>query len=137
MTTSILFDENMPPALAKCLPGDLDVVVTTVQYQKWRGKVNGELLRLAAAAGIPVVITMDKSMLGQQNEGSLPLPVIVLAPSLDPRKGETFESLMSNQVADLLRQDLDSRFHIVGSGPTPLDRIKHRSRQGQSSDVEQ
>ena len=125
--TTILLDENLDFALASFLPSDLDVEVTTVQLEGWRGRVNGELFQLAARAGINVIITKDKKMLGQHNERTLPLPVIVLAPSA--RHGETLETLMADQVPQLLRQRLDNRFHIVGKGPAPMTQEEAKRMQ--------
>ena len=132
MTTKILLDENLDLALAEFLPGDLDVLVSTAQLERWQGKVNGELLQLAAAsARFDVLITADKAMLSQQNERTLPLPVIVLIPS--KRLGETRESLMSGPVADLLRQKLDNKFYVAGNGPRTAREIKMLNRPKESA----
>ena len=140
MMEQILFDEHLSRRLLRYLPVDLDVTATTVRRKGWLSQRNGELLRLAAQApDVDVLITADKAMLTQQNERTLPLPVIVLAPSR--RHNETRASLMSGHVADLLRQDLDNRFYVVGQAPTTereFKRIgkllKRGSARGKGSD---
>ena len=118
MTKKALLDECLEHALARALPRAFANAATTVQRQSWHSKKNGELLQLAAQSpDVDLIITADKAMLSQQNERSLPLPVIVLAPS--ERLGETRESLMRDYVADLLLQDLDDKFYVVGNGPRP------------------
>jgi hypothetical protein len=71
----ILLDENLPHQIRLELPGH---EVFTAAYMKWDGIENGELLRLAAAAGFDALITNDRGLEYQQNLGSLPVTVIVV-----------------------------------------------------------
>lgn len=75
----LLLDENLPHQVRLELPGH---DVFTAAYMKWGGIENGELLRLAAAAGFDAIITNDRGLEYQQNLSSLPIAVVVvLAPS--------------------------------------------------------
>lgn len=71
----LLLDENLPHQIRSELPGH---DVFTVAYMRWVGVENGDLLRLAAAAGFDALITNDRGMEYQQNVGTLPLAVVVL-----------------------------------------------------------
>ena len=115
-----LFDSMLTPRLAADLPSSVQVI--SARRQRWRGKSNGELLRLAAESGFDAVITLDKDMPYQQNELKLPLPVIILHP-----KGQALEDIreLMPEVAGLLGQALEKRFHHLGPG---FDRELHRAR---------
>lgn len=77
----LLLDENLPHALRHHLQGHDPITVT---YAGWSGKKNGELLRLAAAAGFDAMITMDDGVAYQQDPLALPLAIVILsAPSND------------------------------------------------------
>jgi hypothetical protein len=56
-------DEQLPRRLARELPGH---VVRTVQQEGWAATKNGELLRLAAAAGFEAFLTADQNLEFQQ-----------------------------------------------------------------------
>jgi hypothetical protein len=71
----LLLDENLPHQIRLELPGHQ---VVTAAYMKWDGIENGELLRLAAAAGFEALITNDRGLEYQQNLGALPIAVIVV-----------------------------------------------------------
>jgi len=81
----LLLDENLPHQVRLELPGH-DVFTTA--YMKWGGIENGELLRLAAAAGFDALITNDRGLEYQQNLGALPLAVIVIV-----AKANTIEAI--------------------------------------------
>lgn len=55
-----------------------DHEVFTAAFMKWSGIENGELLRLAAAAGFHALITNDRGLEYEQNLDSLPLAVVVV-----------------------------------------------------------
>lgn len=74
----LLLDEQVPKRLAQEFPSVYTVV--TAQQMGWSSKRNGELLALAGDNGFDALITADKNMEYQQNEESLPLTVIVMAP---------------------------------------------------------
>lgn len=44
----------------------------------WAGCTNGDLLRLAAAAGFEALITVDQGFEYQQNLSELPIPVVIV-----------------------------------------------------------
>ncbi len=71
----LLLDENLPHQMRLELPGH-DVFTTA--YMGWAGVENGELLRLAAAAGFEAVVTSDRGLEYQQNLDELPLAVVVV-----------------------------------------------------------
>ncbi len=60
----VLLDENLNWRLIRYF--DPDYHVTTVDWQGWKGKRNGELLEQAAET-FDVLVTMDKSIEYQQN----------------------------------------------------------------------
>lgn len=69
----LFFDENMPRPLRRALHGH---DVSFVEEHGWKGKDNGELLDLVAAA-FDVLITSDASMEYQQHFVGRDLSVIV------------------------------------------------------------
>ncbi len=74
----ILLDECVDHRLARELAGH---EVSTVAGMAWRGKTNGELLRLAVTQ-FDVFLTTDRNLSFQQNTADLKLAVVVLnAPS--------------------------------------------------------
>jgi hypothetical protein len=54
-------------------------VVETVQFRGWKGKKNGELLRLAQNH-FDVLVTTDSSLSYQQNISSFNIALVVLRP---------------------------------------------------------
>lgn len=70
----VFFDENMPRALRHVLDGH---TVSFVERTSWKGKQNGELLRLVAAE-FDVLLSSDGSIAFQQNLIGLTLSVIVV-----------------------------------------------------------
>lgn len=77
----LLLDENVTHNLRYEIVGH-DCV--TAAYQGWKGKKNGELLRLAAEAGFDALVTSDTNLPFQQNTENLPLAIVVVrAPSND------------------------------------------------------
>ena len=75
----ILIDECAPRALKKHLM-DHGHECRTVQEAGWRGKQNGELLRLAEAA-FDVLVTVDTNLRYQQNLAGRRIAIVVLQPS--------------------------------------------------------
>jgi predicted nuclease of predicted toxin-antitoxin system len=70
----VLLDECLPRKLKQDLEGH---EVRTVPEMGWAGKKNGELLRLAAGR-FDVFITVDRSLLYQQNLEGISIAVISL-----------------------------------------------------------
>jgi len=68
----VLLDEDLPHDLRHELVGHEAV---TVAYMGWGGIENGELLALAADAGIEAVLTKDLGIRYQQNPALLPVAV--------------------------------------------------------------
>jgi predicted nuclease of predicted toxin-antitoxin system len=71
----ILLDECLPRPLRRSLTGH-DAI--TVQELGWSGVQNGALLRLAAAEGFGVFLTVDKSIEFQQSVADLGIAIIAL-----------------------------------------------------------
>lgn len=106
----LLLDENLPHQIRLELPGH---EVFTAAYMKWDGIENGELLRLAAAAGFDALITNDRGLEYQQNLGDLPLTVIVVL-----AKANTIESIrpVYKELLAVLARDRPGEFvKIVAS----------------------
>ncbi len=82
----ILLDECVPRRLRRELPGH---DVHTVPEMGWSGKKNGELLRLMAAHGFDVLLTVDQGIRHQQNLQAAGVAVVVLV-------------ALSNRLADLV-----------------------------------
>ena len=71
----ILLDENLDWRLRRDLPGH---EVESVPLLGWAGIQNGELLRKATEAGFAALVTMDGSMVHQQNIAGYAIAVIAL-----------------------------------------------------------
>lgn len=71
----VLLDESMPRRFGRLLPGH---AVSTVQREGWASIGNGELPRLAEAAGFDALVTVDRSLEHQQNVAGSGLGVVVL-----------------------------------------------------------
>lgn len=56
----LLLDENLPLALRHEFTPPIEIV--TVQYMRWKGRKNGELLGLMAMSGFDGIITADQRM---------------------------------------------------------------------------
>ncbi len=77
----------------------------------WSGVKNGRRLVLAAAHGFDALITVDKNLRYQQNEVSLPLPVLVL----DARSNELATLEMLLPALDRELANLGSRRFVIVS----------------------
>ena len=71
----VLLDENLPHQLRGFFVDDIEVV--TVSYRGWKGKENGELLRVAADE-FDVFITTDRGIPHQQNLDNFEIGIILL-----------------------------------------------------------
>jgi predicted nuclease of predicted toxin-antitoxin system len=71
----LLLDENLPHRLRLLLVGH---EVFTVDYMKWKGIENGNLLALAASNGFDALVTKDSGIEYEQNLTQLPCSVIIL-----------------------------------------------------------
>ena len=71
----VLLDENINWRLIRYFGTDCHV--TTVDWQGWKGKRNGELLEQAAET-YDVLVTMDKSIEYQQNISEYAIGVIII-----------------------------------------------------------
>jgi hypothetical protein len=72
----VLLDHNVPRKLAAFL---LDHDVATALDMGWSALENGELLRIAEAAGFTVFVTADQNMSYQQNFADRSLGLVVLS----------------------------------------------------------
>ncbi len=71
----LLFDQNAPRALA-ALAG---YEVRTAADEGWSELENGDLMRVAHAAGFPVMVTCDQNIRYQQNMKARPIGLLVLS----------------------------------------------------------
>ncbi len=72
----VLLDENLNWRLVRYF--DTDYHVTTVDWQGWKGKRNGELLEQAAET-FDVLVTMDKGFEYQQNISKYAIGVVIIS----------------------------------------------------------
>ena len=71
----VLLDECVPRPLRREFPSH---EVRTIRELGWAGKKNGELLRLMAADGFQVLLTVDRSLRHQQNLMAAGVAVIIM-----------------------------------------------------------
>ncbi len=74
--TRILFDQNVPRALARLLPGH---EVRTTADEGWGELQNGDLLRAAADAGFEAMVSCDQNIVYQQDMRDRGLGLVVLS----------------------------------------------------------
>jgi predicted nuclease of predicted toxin-antitoxin system len=72
----VLLDENLPHQLRSRIAGH---DVETVRYKGWNGLKNGELLRLAEADGVEVLLTGDRSLVYQQSMSGRKIAIVTLS----------------------------------------------------------
>ena len=83
----------------------------TVQDMDWRGKKNGELLRLLVEHEFGAFLTADKKMRHEQNWQYYSVPVIFLdVPNL---KYDTVKQLIPQVLALLAQPELAGGVHVV------------------------
>ena len=93
----VLLDEHVPRKLRQLFERDVEVV--TVGYLGWKGKKNGELLRMAEDE-FDGFITMDQGIPHQQNLSETKMGIVLL--EAHSNRYEDLAPLM-NQVNDVLR----------------------------------
>ena len=71
----VLLDENLPYKLRHLFPDSIEVV--TVGYRGWKGKENGELLRIAAEE-FDAFVTTDKGIVYEQNLDKIQMGIVLL-----------------------------------------------------------
>ena len=99
---NVLLDEPVAEDLRHHL---LPHTVETVGYRGLKGTTNGELLRIAEAAGFDILLTSDKNIPHQNNISVFRIAVIVvysnvlehLLPSIDPIR-DAIERIQPGQV---------------------------------------
>lgn len=93
----VLLDESLPHQLRGFFVDEIEVV--TVSYRGWKGKENGELLRVAADE-FDVFITTDQGIPHQQNLENFEIGIILLE-----TKRNRFEDLVGliSQVNTVLK----------------------------------
>ncbi|MCY4209865.1 MAG: DUF5615 family PIN-like protein [Gammaproteobacteria bacterium] len=96
----LLLDESVDHELAAHFPERFEV--KTVTEMGWSGTDNGELLRIAAAAGFKALITVDKNIEFQQNLDNLPTAVIILS---TPRSVIDYLKPLIKEVTSTLESD--------------------------------
>ena len=71
----VLLDEHLPRKLRQLFESGIEVF--TVGYLDWKGKKNGELLRIAENQ-FDAFITMDWGILHQQNLSKIKMGIVLL-----------------------------------------------------------
>src|SRR5438552_12616277 len=74
----VLFDHGTPRGLARLLP---EHTVITAKARGWDRLSNGELLKMAEAAAVDLLITTDRRIRYQQNLADRKITIVVLAGS--------------------------------------------------------
>lgn len=75
MTKKVLIDECLPTRLAAWLT---DCAAQSVGFMGWAGKDDGDVLRLAEAAGFDVLLTADANIKDQRNLAGMHLAIVVI-----------------------------------------------------------
>jgi predicted nuclease of predicted toxin-antitoxin system len=107
----VLLDEDIDVRLRLKFSAGFEV--ETVSYRGWKGKKNGELLRLAAEE-FDALVTLDRNLPSQQDFTRYPLGVVILRP-----RSQALEHL-ADLIADVeqaLARLAPGQFVEVG-GPT-------------------
>jgi len=92
----LLLDENIPQKANARFQGH---EVFTVEQMGWKGKENGELLKLMVQEGFNAFVTLDKNLKYQQNLSKYPVIVFLLKASNN--KPATIQPLL-NKVQEKL-----------------------------------
>jgi hypothetical protein len=71
----VLLDQGTPVPLRSFLQGH---TVKTAAQQRWSALANGDLLRVAEAAGFDVLLTTDKNLAFQQSLKDRKIAIVVL-----------------------------------------------------------
>ena len=100
----VLLDENLPHQLRPLFADSIEVI--TVSYRGWKGKENGELLRMATAE-FDAFVTTDRGILYEQNLEKIELGIVLLESNrnyyealalLIPQVNTVLETLQKGQV---------------------------------------
>jgi hypothetical protein len=101
---SILLDENIDINVRHLFPG---FDVRTVDFMKWKGITNGQLLALAEDA-FDILLTADKSIPYQQSLGSVQIAVIVVPSSLR----QTIETLKPD-ILKAIKAAMPGQYYVI------------------------
>ena len=106
----ILFDQGTPVTIRDALQGH---TVRTAKEEGWSALSNGELLRVAEAAGFDVLLTTDTSLPHQQNLKGRKLSVVILTRNrwklIQPRMAEIVTALNSAKPGTFLVVEIPDR----------------------------
>ena len=84
-----LLDEGLPVPLYKCLQS-FGVQVETVEFRKWKGLRNGNLVAVSAEAGFVCILTKDRLFAQDAKKSLVAYPkvavVLILLPQLPREK---------------------------------------------------
>ena len=105
----LLLDEQLPRRLSHRLAPLHDAL--TVQDMEWRGKKNGELLKLLVEHRFEAFLTADKKMRHEQNWRNYSIPVIFL--DVSNLRYDTLRLLLPQVPA---RPGLAGGVHLVAAG---------------------
>jgi predicted nuclease of predicted toxin-antitoxin system len=104
----ILLDENLPSKLKFDFPSEYEI--HTVKDMGWKGKQNGELLRLIDTSGFDFFITLDKNLRHQQNLDRYSFKFILLVAYNN--KHQTLQPLIK-KIQGLLLTDNFPKFNEI------------------------
>lgn len=104
----LLLDENLPIKFREDFPNH---EVYTVNYKKWNGIKNGELLKLMLSENFDALITFDKNLQYQQNFSKYTITVFVLSGLVNTYQALTVFSPKINE--ELLKNDLPKGVIII------------------------
>ncbi len=119
----VLLDENLPHRLREHITGH---IVETVSFNGWSGLKNGDLLKVAEAAGMEVFITGDRNLLYQQSMKGRSIALVILS-------AQNFETI--NSKLHEIQAAVDSS--TLGSLQTVDCGTFRRSRRPDTRDIEE
>jgi hypothetical protein len=88
----VLFDQGTPAPLRRLMPHH-DVV--TAYERGWSTLKNGELISVAEAQGLQVLVTTDMNLKYQQNLASRTIAIVVLSTTSWPRVQAATEQVVA------------------------------------------
>lgn len=107
----LLLDEQMPRKIARYFLDSYSV--DHVQLVGWSGIKNGALLKLAAESGYDALISADKNMAYQHDEGALEISVVVL--HVNQLRIQDLAALLPTALQKLQTAEMPSFIRVEGT----------------------
>lgn len=107
----ILLDESVPARLRHEFSSGF--IVESVEFRGWKGKQNGDLLKLIAEANDDAVFTSDVAFHRSVKEGTWGVAIFLLCPPPAVRKTPDYASLIPAAEARLLA-GVEKKVYVVG-----------------------